>query len=293
MVMLAALPQTGYSVEKLLPVRVETQVNSSWCGFAAMTAILNLYLDNYPEYPEDPADEACHDDIGQCAVAQKWFNRTDCCPANDSNCGGWSNGDAASHFLSDWGIEAISLPKFRAFIIFRNYIQLNIPFVIHWEWQGGGGHNVTAVGYNDSGGKEEVIIMDPTKRFLDHGYVRKDFSWLDGGKSDGKNKVHNWTNTIIPKLPPETDDVHLQCVGKYTYTGSAVPGIDQTYTYETSGEIVAGGDGVAKEFIITHNPYGAGSPSSGDVTFESGTRIRLQPGFQVEAGAEFHAIISP
>jgi hypothetical protein len=177
---------SGLSAQ-VLDVKETIQEQDQWCWAASSTAILNYY----------------GKDLKQCQVAEftrehaDWNNygSIDCCQDPTQGCNYWNFNWGAKgsieDILTNWGISSYGKYKPLELDSIEYEIKAKRPFIIRWEWAGGGGHFIVGYGIEDS----TIYYMNP---WFGEGLKFADYSWMI---TDGS---HTWTHTNVISTSPSS-----------------------------------------------------------------------------------------
>lgn len=154
-----------------LNVPLTIQEHSNWCWAASNCAVLRYFGKS----------------VTQCDIVSFKLNDS-CCgsyPFDSSNsCNSPGSLGWVSSILRNWDIYSrrtyslLSQPEVVA------EINNNQPFIMTWQWTGGGGHELVGYGYDQNG--LYLNYMDP---WPGHGFTKSSISWVQNSSG------HNWVDT--------------------------------------------------------------------------------------------------
>lgn len=143
---LAALAGPAASAQsKVLSVPQRTQEHSEWCWAGSSQMVLGFFGVN-------PT---------QCAEANYSLGINYACGNTNfnwnSNANSPNSTNAVSSILNAWGVNASVFNGYFYSSTVQTHINNSKPFIILWQWTGGGGHFVVVKGYSGS----YLYINDP------------------------------------------------------------------------------------------------------------------------------------
>jgi hypothetical protein len=158
------------------------QEHRNWSWAASSRSILNYY----------------DRDATQCAIANYSFSRSDCCGNSTFY---WSHSCNSDNYLcADRGMDEVLInfgpvnSSCRAYPMSEWTVQFDTdahrPFVMKWDWAGGGSHTLVGRGYMDS----FVHYVDP---WPGNGYTVSRYTYVKESYS------HRWTSSLRILTPGE------------------------------------------------------------------------------------------
>ena len=186
---LSSLPEENITAKTVLDYPEIIQEQNQWC-WAGVSASLFAYFDNPVE---------------QCEIAEyvrnvaTWhdFGDTDCCVDPDGGCNYWnynwgnpgSIDDILTNMQSRIEIDNYGVGSALTATTLESDLDNDLPPVIRWGWDSGGGHFLVAFGMEENGANPADPIVHYMDPWFGEGHHLALYSWVVRGGS------HTWTHT--------------------------------------------------------------------------------------------------